>query len=251
MQQRSPACTSKATPLILFNIWDAGGAKVVADLGMKAIATGSWSVAAAHGYGDGEKLPFDLAIANLRRIVDTVELPVTFDMEGGYGRTPDEVAANIAAVINAGAVGINIEDQVVGGTGLYPVEEQAARIAAIRRVADAAGVPLFINARTDVFLKDPPDAHSGAHLEDALTRAAAYAEAGASGFFAPGLADAPRTRALCERSPLPVNIMFLPYAPSPRQLAELGVCRISYGATPYRQAMDFLKDAARAALALL
>ncbi len=233
----------KGNPLILFNIWDAGSAKAVQEVGAKAIATGSWAVAAAHGYSDGEKLPFEVALSTLREIAASVDLPVTLDMESGYGRTPAQLQANIQRVIAAGAVGINFEDQIINGEGLYSVEEQSARIKAIRQ---AAGIPLFINARTDIFLIHNP-ANEG-HLEEAIQRAHAYAEAGASGFFAPGLRDARSIQKLCEVSPLPVNILVLANTPSPQELAALGAARISYGAGPYRQMIAALKEAGRKAL---
>ncbi|MGH9902797.1 MAG: isocitrate lyase/PEP mutase family protein [Pyrinomonadaceae bacterium] len=238
----------KGDPLILFNIWDAGSAKALQEIGAKVIATGSWSVAAAHGYGDGEKLPFDLALANLQRIVASVDLPVTIDLEGGYGQSPAQVQESVTKVIEAGAAGINIEDQVVGGEGLYSIEDQCARLKAARAAAERASIPLFINARTDVFLKsDPADHH---HSEETLRRASAYAESGASGLFAPGLRDAERIQKLCELSPLPVNIMVLPDTPSPRQMASLGVARVSYGPGPYRQVTEALKEAGRKALSM-
>src|SRR5258708_13189919 len=135
----------KGDPLILFNIWDAGSAKAIEEAGAKAIATGSWSVAAANGFDDGEKLPFDFALANLVRIVNSVGAPVTVDLEGGYATDISELKENIRKVISAGAVGINFEDQIVGGEGLYTIEEQSARICAIRELAKHAGIPLFIN----------------------------------------------------------------------------------------------------------
>lgn len=239
----------KGDPVIIFNIWDAGSARALQEIGARVIGTGSWSVAAAHGCDDEEALPLELALANLRRIVASVELPVSIDIEGGYGRTPEEVGATAAQVIEAGAVGINFEDQVVGGEGLYSLPEQCARISAIRKVADAVALPLFINARTDLFLKAEPADH-GDHFEEAVRRAAAYAEAGASGFFAPGLADPKRIGKLCELSPIPVNIMVLADTPSSKEMGALGVARISFGPGPYRQAMEALKEAGRRALAL-
>lgn len=234
----------KGHPLILFNIWDAGSAKAVEEGGARAIATGSWSVAAANGFGDGEQMPLDLAIANLERIVASVDLPVTIDFEGGYTADLGKLKSNIEKVIDAGAIGINFEDQIVGGDGLYPVEDQSARIAAIREAAERKSVPLFINARTDVFLKTYPAIHTAEQLEELVERASAYAEAGASGLFAPGLRDSDLIRKLCERLSLPVNIMVLPDTPSNKELAELGVARISYGAGPYRQIIENLKVAA-------
>lgn len=231
-------------PLILFNIWDAGSAKAVAEAGATAIATGSSSVAAAHVYSDGESLPIDISIDNIRRIVRSVDLPVTLDFEGGYASSPEELKANIARVIEAGAVGINFEDQIVGGEGLYPIEVQTSRIGAIREAANESGVPLFINSRTDIFLKTLPVPHTREQVDEALGRAEAYAASGASGFFAPGLRDPELIRALCERSPLPVNIMVMPDSPSNAELADLGVARISYGPGPYRQMIDWLKSTA-------
>lgn len=230
-------------PLVLFNIWDAGSAKAVEDAGGRAIATGSHSVAAANGFADGEYLSLDLALANLKRIIASVALPVTIDFEGGYATDADGLKENITKVIDAGAVGINFEDQVMGGEGLYSVEEQSKRIRTLREAADLKEIPLFINARTDVFLKSHPLDHVD-HFEDAVTRAAAYAEAGASGFFAPGLKEGELIRTLCERSQLPVNIMVMADTPSNSDMARLGVSRISYGPGPYRQMIEALKTSA-------
>lgn len=237
----------KGNPLMLFNIWDAGSAKTIEDAGAKAIATGSWSVAAANGFDDGQKLPFDLALANLERIVGSVEAPVTLDLEGGYATDNTELNENIKKVIAAGAVGINFEDRIVGGEGLYTVEDQCDRIEAIREAVEEASIPLFINARTDVFLKTYPAQHDEAQLDEAIRRAAAYARAGASGLFAPGLRDAAFIKQLCALSPLPVNIMVLPDTPPPGELAKLGVARISYGPGPYRRMTEALKEAGRKA----
>jgi len=237
----------KGNPLILFNIWDAGSAKAIEEASAKAIATGSWSVAAANGFGDGEKLPFDFALANLERIVSTVDAPVTIDIEGGYATDNAELKENIKKVIAAGAVGINFEDQIVGGEGLFAVEEQCARIEAIREAAEQSAIPLFINARTDVFLKTYPVKHNEAQLDEAVRRAAAYARAGASGLFAPGLRDTEFIQKLCELSPIPLNIMVLPDTPPPSVLAKLGVSRISYGPKPYRRMTEALKESARKA----
>lgn len=237
----------KGDPVIVFNIWDPGSAKALQEIGVKVIATGSWSVAAAYGCGDGEKLPFDFAIENLERIVASVDLPVTIDLEGGYAESPAQLQENITRVIQAGAVGINFEDQVMNGDGLYSMADQAARIKALREAATAASVALFINARTDLFLQSDPTAHPD-HLELAIERSVAYAEAGASGFFAPGLSDAKQIEELCKRSPLPVNIMMMPGVPTRTELAGLGVARVSYGPIPYRLAMDALKAAGCEAL---
>ncbi|MBA2921198.1 isocitrate lyase/phosphoenolpyruvate mutase family protein [Sphingomonas sp. MAH-20] len=236
-------------PVILFNAWDPGSAKAIADAGAKAIATGSWSVAAAHGFADAEGLPMEIALANAARIADAVDLPVTLDFEGGYAVEPERVAANFGRVLEAGAIGCNFEDQVVGGEGLHPLRDHARRIEALRRKAEAAGIPAFINARTDIFLKAKADAHDRQAVDQALERARAYADAGASGFFVPGLADERLLARVCEGSPLPVNAMMFPGMPHKKRLAELGVARISHGPGPYRQAMAALTELARTAFA--
>jgi 2-methylisocitrate lyase-like PEP mutase family enzyme len=235
-------------PVILFNAWDAGSAKAIADAGARAIAIGSWSVAAAHGFSDADGLPMELALANADRVAKAVELPVTLDFEGGYAIEPERVAANFALVLATGVIGCNFEDQMVGGEGLHPVRDQARRVEALRREAEGAGIPAFINARTDIFLKAKPEAHDNEAVDQALERARAYADAGASGFFVPGLADERLLARVCKDSPLPVNAMMFPGMPDRKRLAELGIARISHGPGPYRQAMAALADAARTAL---
>ncbi len=232
----------KGNPLILYNVWDAGTAKAIQEVGAKAIATGSWAVAAAHGYADGEKLPMAIVLNNLKEIVANVELPVTLDFEGGYAQSLDQLQKNIVQVIAAGAVGINFEDQIVGEKKLYRLEEQVTRISAIRQ---AATISLFINARTDVFLLDLNASITEAKVAETIERGLAYAEAGASGFFVPGLRDLASIEKVCQTSPLPVNILMFPNMPTHQQLADVGVARISYGAGSYRQMLAAFKEAAR------
>jgi len=239
----------RGDPVVLFNVWDAGSARTVESAGARALATGSWPVAAAFGYADGEKIPLELVLENIRRIVAGTALPVTMDLEGGYGLSAREVQATVARALEAGAIGINFEDQIVGGEGLHPVDVQAERIAGARAACDDAGIPAFVNARTDIFLKNAPAVHSAAMLDEAITRAGAYAGAGASGFFAPGLADEGMIGTLCAECPLPVNVIALPGVPDKETLATLGVARISYGPVPYRQMMASLDAAAKAAFA--
>ncbi|HEX8307024.1 MAG TPA: isocitrate lyase/phosphoenolpyruvate mutase family protein [Allosphingosinicella sp.] len=241
--ERFAALHRPGDPVILYNVWDAGSAKAVADAGAKAIATGSASVAAAFGFDDSEALPLELALANARRVAGAVELPVTIDFEGAYGAEPEAVAANIKRLAETGAIGCNFEDQVVGGEGLHPIEAQAARIRAARA---AVGPDFFINARTDIFLKTKAATHEPAAIEEALGRARAYAEAGASGFFVPGLVDLDQLARICAESPLPVNFMAFPGAPEAGSVAAAGVARISHGPFPYKLAMKALKDAAEA-----
>ena len=235
-------------PLILYNAWDAGSAKAVRDAGGRAIATGSWSVAAAQGYDDREKIPLELLATIVQRIVATVDVPVTVDFESGYARGGKELESNIRRIISAGAVGINFEDQWMDNDALYTVDEQAERVATVRRAADASGVPLFINARTDVFLRSDVSQHEG-RVEEAIARGKAYASAGASGLFVPGVRDGALVERICRASPLPVNVLWFPELPPRDRLAAAGVARISYGPRPYRETMARLTEAAKPALA--
>jgi 2-methylisocitrate lyase-like PEP mutase family enzyme len=234
-------------PLVLFNVWDAGSAKAVGATGARAIATGSWSVAAANGFPDGEKLPLDLAIDNLARIAATTDLPVTIDLESGYGETVDEVAHCVLRAIKAGAVGCNLEDSFPNDGSLRDVRDQEARIAGARKAANGAGLPLFINARTDVFFQKAA-AQDDATVRAALDRAQAYARAGADGLFVPGVVDEALIERLVDESPLPVNVMVQQGTPPLARLSELGVARVSHGPGPYLAMMKMLSEAAGAAL---
>jgi 2-methylisocitrate lyase-like PEP mutase family enzyme len=236
-------------PLVLFNIWDAGSAKAVAAAGAKAIATSSWSVANANGFSDGEQIPLALAIENLRRIVGATDLPVTIDLESGYGDRPEVIAETIGLAVEAGAVGWNLEDSFPTNGKLRETVNQFERIQSARRMANEANIRFFINARTDVFFQRPPAEHGNAMLEDAIERAHAYAEAGADGIFVPGLVDTKLISRFTQSSPLPVNIM-VGDSTSPLQvLAEHGVSRVSYGPIPYLTAMKALEERARTASA--
>jgi len=231
-------------PLVLFNVWDAGSAQAVARAGAKAIATSSASIAEANGLTDGQEVAMDFAIDNARRIVSSVDLPVTIDFEGAYAIDPDAVERNAALLTKTGAVGCNFEDQVVGTDELYSIEEQARRIAAVRR---AVGSHFFINARTDVFMKAPMESHDAAMVDHALDRARAYADAGANGFFVPLLANLSLLERLCAKSPVPVNFMTFPGCPANRDVAATGIARVSHGPFPYRDLMKRLEKAAAAA----
>lgn len=230
---------------MLFNIWDAGSARAVKDAGAKAIATGSYSVAAAQGFDDGEAIPLDLVEFNTQRICSTVALPVTIDFEGGYAESPDDVAINVQRIIGAGAIGINFEDQIVNGNGLHTISAQCDRINGIREAAGKLGVPLFINSRTDLFLQAASDQSHTDLIDNAKVRATAYEKAGASGFFVPGLLDESLISELCDHTSLPVNIMMKAGAPSVVRLSELGVSRISFGPGPYADSMSKLSEQAR------
>jgi len=234
-------------PLVLFNIWDAGSTKIVAATGAKAIATGSWSVAGANGFADGERISLALAIDNLHRIVGATDLPVTVDLESGYGPTTELVGETILLAIDAGAVGCNLEDSFPANGTLREAVDQASRIRRARQVADATNIRFFINARTDVFFQRPVEQHDEAMVVDAIARARAYADAGADGLFAPGLSDIALIARLAEASPLPLNIMVGDATPSLRALAQHGVARVSHGPRLYFIAMKALEEAARAA----
>lgn len=234
-------------PLVLFNIWDPGSARAVAASGAKALATGSWSVANANGYEDGEDLPFELAIENLVRVTRAVELPISIDLESGYGEDAAAVAETLVRSAEAGAVGCNLEDSFPTTHKLRPVHEQAARIEQSRRALEAVNPNYFINARTDVYLVDDPRPQTE-RVDDALARARAYAAAGASGFFVPGISDEEAITRITEESPLPVNVMMIDGLPGLTRLAQLKVARVSHGPGPYRGAMKWLEEAARKAM---
>lgn len=228
-------------PIVLFNIWDAGSAAALRDAGAQAVATGSWSVAAAQGYADGQQLPLDDLLHCARRISDTVDLPLSVDFEGGYAIDPDQVATNVMRLRETGAVGLNFEDQVVGGTGLHSMDLQADRIAAIKA---AVSDSMFLNARVDLFLQTDPADHA-AHLPEVIERALAYLNAGADGVFLPGLVDIGLIEQACAAIAAPVNVMSGPDAASISTLAEAGVARISHGPWPYR---DMIKGVLSAAV---
>jgi methylisocitrate lyase len=233
----------RGRPFVLLNVWDPGSAKAVTTGGAPAIATGSWSVAAAHGYPDGEQLPLDLAIDNARRIVAATTLPVSIDIERGYGADANAVAATVARVIEAGAIGCNLEDSEGDGS-LRALDAQVQRLRAARAAADKQAKRFFINLRTDVFFQKGV-AHDAAAVAHALERAKAYADAGADGLFVPGLNDAALIEKLAAASPLPLNIMVMGATPPFDVLARCGVARVSHGPGPYAQAMQALEARAR------
>jgi 2-methylisocitrate lyase-like PEP mutase family enzyme len=230
-------------PLMLFNIWDAGSARSVTGAGAKAIATGSYGVAEAQGFKDGEAFAIEDALRNLERIVAVTDLPVTLDFESGYGDTPAEVAASVKRARDAGAAGINMEDRLPGEAALLPPAQAAERI------AGAAASGLFVNARCDVYRGIKPEDYGPRLIDAVLERGEAYALAGASGLFVPFLGDHAAITAICRASPLPVNILWGPGRGTRAELAACGVARISYGHGPWAAAMDWLAAQARAVFA--
>ena len=232
-------------PLLLYNAWDIGSAKAIAAAGAKAIATGSLSLAGAQGYDDGEQMPLDILLNIAARIVAAVDVPVSIDFEGGYATDPDQLASHAQMLADTGAVGCNFEDRRIHADGLYDIREQVQRIEAM------ASSGLFVNARTDLFLEEMmagENANEATLVDAALERSAAYAEAGASSFFAPALSDLTLIARLCEGSELPINVMMLDGGPSVEELASCGVARISWGPGPWRAAMARVTDEARAIL---
>ncbi|HVU30534.1 MAG TPA: isocitrate lyase/phosphoenolpyruvate mutase family protein [Sphingomicrobium sp.] len=233
-------------PLVLFNAWDPGSAQAIAKSGARAIATGSASVSMANGFADGEAVPLELALANAGRIASAVELPVTIDFEGGYSTHRDGLVANARRLAETGAIGCNFEDQVVGTDRIYDIVEQVARISAFRQ---GVGDNFFINARTDLFLKAKPAAHDHLLADQAIERALAYADSGASGFFIPGLSDLLLVERITSAVSLPVNAMHLPGGPARADWASAGIARVSHGPFPYMAMQEWLQEEARAALA--
>ena len=229
-------------PLILYNIWDPGSALAVAAAGAKALATGSHPVGDASGYGDAHQVPLDYVFDNARRIMAAVDLPLSVDFEGAYSTDPEEAAANVAALKATGAIGCNFEDQIVGGEGVHPLDAQVLRIRAIRA---AVGADFFLNARTDLMIKEQDD---GTLLDRVIERGKAYADAGASGFFVPRIADPRDIERVVREVPLPLNAIAFPGAPDKNIWAEAGVARISHGPFPHKALMAKLTEMAKAAI---
>jgi 2-methylisocitrate lyase-like PEP mutase family enzyme len=234
---------AEAGVLILPNAWDAASAAVIAQAGAQAVATTSGGIAWSAGHHDGQGLARAEMTGRVREIVSAVTVPVTADIEGGYGPGPRDVAATVQEVIGAGAVGVNIEDSRVPGGPLFEPAEQAARVQAARAAAASAGLgELFINVRTDVFLfgVGAPETRPA----EVLTRCRAYADAGADGLFVPGLLDLEIIAKLAAASPLPVNVMAGPGAPPVAELAAAGVRRVSVGTAIAQAAYTVAKRAA-------
>ena len=216
--------------LVLPNAWDVASAVAFASLdGCRAIATTSAGVALALGYEDGERIPRDEMIAAVARIARAVDVPVTADLEAGYG----DPAGTAEAAIEAGAVGLNLED------GLRPIEEHMTAIRAVRAVAESRGVPLVINARTDVFL------HGDGNVEEAVRRGNAYLEAGADCVYPIMLAEAETIGRLAAEIRGPINVLHRPGVPPVAELERMGVARVSVGAGLFRAALGHAEALAR------
>ena len=239
----------KGDPIILFNAWDGGTAKAIADCGAKAIATGDHPVGFAHGFTDDdfEDFTFDIYLGTVREIIKRIgDLPFSMDISNGEGLTMDQLQERIRIVLDAGVVGINFEDRLPDSSGVIPIADQVLKIEAIRAAAKDYGVELFINARTDLFSTSNDDPRS--LLEEAVKRAEAFQAAGADGFFAPVLTDIEFIKRLVSDIELPLNIIKIPNAPSTKELADVGVARISYGPIPQVRMTEWLKGQATTAL---
>ncbi len=225
--------------LVLPNVWDAASAKMVARAGFEALATTSAGIAASYGYPDGEYIGRDAMLEAVERIAKSVALPVSADMEAGYGSTPEQVAETARRVIRAGAIGMNLEDGTTDK--VHPLEDiplQVEKIRAVRHAADALGIPLVINARTDVYErldKDDPGL-----LRQAIERGNAYRAAGADCIFVIDASEKECIRQLVREIDAPVNILARYGSPALRELEELGVARVSFGSIPMRAAMSLM-----------
>jgi 2-methylisocitrate lyase-like PEP mutase family enzyme len=226
--------------LILPNAWDAGSARLIESLGARAIATTSAGVAWSHGHPDGGRLPAALVARTAADVVAAVSVPVSIDVEDGYSKDPAEVGETVGAVLAAGAVGINIED---GGD---PPELLCAKIESVKHVAKRRGVDVFVNARTDVYLRDL--ASAGSRAAEVRARAERYRSAGADGIFVPGLFASDEIRDLAGSLPLPLNVMAWRGLPGPAELEALGARRLSAGAEIAQKALSRAKALATAFL---
>lgn len=229
--------------LVLPNAWDAASAAVIAAAGAKAVATTSGGVSWSLGRTDGQGLSREEMEDQVRRIAGAVDVPVTADIEGGYGPTPEDVARTVEAIIEAGAVGVNIEDSGAPGGGLFDAQAQGERLSAGRAAAERVGLPgLVINVRTDVFLFGigEPDGR----LDDVIARAGVYAQAGADGLFVPGLTDLETLSLLVKSTSLPVNVMAGPGAPTVAEFEAVGVRRVSLGTAVAQSAYALARQAA-------
>lgn len=227
--------------LVLPNAWDAGSARLIESCGATAIATTSSGVAWSHGYPDGNQLPTRILAAAVAEIARVISVPLSVDIEGGYSSEPGTVGENVAAVIDAGAVGINIED----GSG--PPELLCEKIAAAKGAATRAGVDLFVNTRTDVYLRRLVPAERA--VAETIARAHRYRDAGCDGIFVPGLRDPDDIREIVAAVELPVNVMVWPGLPRVAELRTLGVRRLSAGAAVALAAYGVVRRAATQLLA--
>lgn len=238
------AMHSEGEVLLLPNVWDVASARIVEEAGFPAIATTSAGIAFAQGFPDGQKIPPERMLAAIADIASAVKVPVTADVEAGYGGKPEDAARTARNVIEAGAVGMNFEDAT--GDAAHPLTDlqlQLERIAAIRETGASLGVPLVLNARTDVYLLQVGDPAN--RYEDALRRLRAFRDAGADCVFVPGLTQRETIARFVADLQCPLNILAVPGSPSVSELKALGVRRISLGSGPMRAALGLLRRLAQ------
>ena len=222
--------------LVLANVWDAASARIVEHAGFKAIATSSAAVANSLGYPDGERISRSEMLDVVRRIAAKVSVPVSADLEAGYGESAEEMAATARGLIEAGAVGLNLEDGV-DEAALLPVQQHVEKVKRIREEGERLGVHVVINARTDVYLAGIGEPSS--RFDGTIERLTAYRNAGADSLFVPGVYDAETIGRLAKASPGPLNVLANPKSPSIPELERLGVRRLSFGSWPARAALGF------------
>ena len=232
--------------LILPNVWDAASARVVEAEGFPALATSSAGLANTLGYRDGERIPLDDLLWMVRRITRVVQAPVSVDFESGFAETPEHAAANCRRLLDAGVVGINLEDGTRDpAKPLTDAELQVEKIRAIRATAAAAGISFVINARTDIFLRAVGPEET--RFDRAVERLLQYRQAGADCLFIPGVTELPAITRFVAALHAPVNILATAGAPSILQLKQAGVARVSFGSGPMRATMGLLQRIAREA----
>jgi len=230
--------------LVLPNIWDPLGASLLEGLGYPAVATASAAVAYSLGYDDGQKIKFDTMLDVIERIASAVEVPMTADIEGGYAEQPDEVAKNIRRVMHAGAVGINFEDSTLEGGTLQPIDFQCERIQAIRNMADKEGIPLVINARIDVFMRRG-DISRSEKIAETISRGQAYLDAGADCLYPIGPGDVETLKRIREETEALINVYASKLAASMKELAAIGISRLSLGPGLIRASLTTMRNVAR------
>jgi 2-methylisocitrate lyase-like PEP mutase family enzyme len=226
-------------PLVLPNAWDVPSARLFEDAGFPAVATTSAALMASLGYPDGERMPRRELLSAIRRIATRLAIPLSVDLVAGYGRGPRAVAKTVEQAVRAGAVGVNVEDVEPARRTLAPVRAQVAKVKAIRAAAEAIGVPLVLNARTDAFRFGEGD--DAARLRETIDRLAAYRDAGADCVYPMGLADGESIGAVVRALDCPVNVMVRAGLPSVPELERLGVKRVSFGPYGAYAALGLLK----------
>jgi 2-methylisocitrate lyase-like PEP mutase family enzyme len=229
-------------PLVLVNAWDAASARIAVRAGARAVATSSAAMAYAAGYPDGEVISREEMVAAVGVVTRAVTVPVTADMEAGYGMSAGDAAATARGVISAGAVGLNLEDTDDSG-GLLPIDAFVQKIEAVRGIADQTDVPLVLNARVDVYIAAIGE--PGGRLEHTIERGRAYTEAGADCIFVPAVGDSETIAALVGGIGGCVSVLASAQSPTVSELAKLGVARISLGSGPYRLALSRADQLAR------